>query len=158
MSSSRRKLQLTASFGVLLLVALAVGCNGFFVDPILQSIQVGPSGQQILVGRTIQLTATGTYDQQGQQKDITGKAFWNSDANEVATVSAAGLVTGVGAGTATIDSPKGEVTGMQAISGGAKVYVVSGGELRIYNSSTGAEVLPPPVDIVGKAWDVKQVD
>jgi hypothetical protein len=64
----------------------------------------------------------------------------------------------VGAGTATTDTPKGEVTGMQAISGGAKVYVVSGGELRIYNSSTGAEVLPAPVNIVGKAWDVKQID
>ena len=116
MSSSRRKLQLTVSFGVLLLVALAVGCNGFFVDPILQTIQVGPSGQQILVGRSIQLTATGTYDQQGQQKDITGKAFWSSDANEVATVSAAGLVTGVGAGTATITASSGTVSGSASVT------------------------------------------
>lgn len=62
------------------------------------------------------------------------------------------------AGTAAIETPKGEVTGMQAISGRAIVYVCEGGELRVYNSSTGAEVLPPPIDIVGKAWDVKSID
>lgn len=61
-------------------------------------------------------------------------------------------------GSATIGTPKGEVTGMQAISGRMIVYVVEGGELRVYNSSTSTEVLPPPVNIVGKAWDVKTVD
>jgi YVTN family beta-propeller protein len=60
--------------------------------------------------------------------------------------------------TATIGTPKGEVTGMQAISGRMIVYVIEGGELRIYDSSTNLEKLPPPVDIVGKAWDVKTVD
>ncbi len=63
-----------------------------------------------------------------------------------------------GAGSATIGTPKGEVTGMQAISGRMIVYVTEGGELRIYDSSTSTEKLPPPVDIVGKAWDVKTVD
>jgi YVTN family beta-propeller protein len=63
-----------------------------------------------------------------------------------------------GAGTAVIGTPKGEVTGMQAISGRMIVYVCEGGELRIYDSSTSTEKLPAPVDIVGKAWDVKTVD
>lgn len=63
-----------------------------------------------------------------------------------------------GAGTAAIGTPKGEITGMQAISGRMIVYVIEGGELRIYDSSTSTEKLPPPVDIVGKAWDVKTVD
>jgi YVTN family beta-propeller protein len=62
-----------------------------------------------------------------------------------------------GAGTATIGTPKGEVTGMQAISGRMIVYVIEGGELRIYDSSTSTET-PAPVNIVGKAWDVKTVD
>ena len=61
-------------------------------------------------------------------------------------------------GAAVIGAPKGEVTGMQAISGRAIVYVVEGGELRIYDSSTSTEKLPAPVNIVGKAWDVKTVD
>ncbi len=62
------------------------------------------------------------------------------------------------AGSAAIGAAKGEVTGMAAISGRSIVYVCEGGELRVYNSSTGAEVLPAPVDIVGKAWDVKAID
>ena len=33
MSSSRRQVQLVASFGFLLLMAVGVGCHGFFVDP-----------------------------------------------------------------------------------------------------------------------------
>ena len=63
-----------------------------------------------------------------------------------------------GAGTAAIGTPQGEITGMQAISGRAIVYVCEGGELRIYDSSTSSEKLPAPVNIVGKAWDVKTVD
>ncbi len=61
-------------------------------------------------------------------------------------------------GGATIGTPKGEVTGMAAISGRTIVYVVEGGELRVYDSSTSTEKLPAPVNISGKAWDVKQVD
>ncbi len=61
-------------------------------------------------------------------------------------------------GAATIGTPKGEVTGMAAISGRTIVYVVEGGELRVYDSSTNMEKLPAPVNITGKAWDVKQVD
>lgn len=61
-------------------------------------------------------------------------------------------------GAATIGMPKGEVTGMAAISGRTIVYVVEGGELRVYDSSTSTEKLPAPVNITGKAWDVKLVD
>lgn len=61
-------------------------------------------------------------------------------------------------GAATLGTPKGEVTGMTAISGRTIVYVVEGGELRVYDSSTNTEKLPAPVNITGKAWDVKQVD
>ena len=61
-------------------------------------------------------------------------------------------------GTATIGTAKGEVTGMQAISGRMRVYVIEGGELRIYDSTSNTEVLPAPIDIVGKAWDVKAID
>jgi Big-like domain-containing protein len=119
MSSSRRKLQLVASFTLLLLIAVGgVGCNGFFVDPVLTSIQVGPSGLQILVGKTLQMSALGTYDQSngGQPKDITGKSFWGSDSQNVATVSATGLVTGVGNGTATITASSGAVSGTATVS------------------------------------------
>jgi hypothetical protein len=118
MSSSGRKLQLVASFGVLLLMALVgVGCNGFFVDPVLTAIQVGPSGQGILVTHTLQMKAVGTYDQSsGAPKDITGKVLWTTSDEGIATVSAGGLVTGVGVGTATITASSGVVTGTASIT------------------------------------------
>jgi hypothetical protein len=118
MSSSRRKLQLVASFGVLLLIALVgVGCNGFFVDPILQTITVGPTGVGILVAKTQQMTAIGTYDD-GNQKNITGSTSttWTTSDATVASVSAAGLVTGVGAGSATITATNGVATGSASIT------------------------------------------
>ena len=92
-----------------------MGCNGFFVDPILQSIAVGPSGQNILVDRTIQLTATGSYDT-GRQKDLTGTAFWSSDDETIAVVSASGVVTGKGAGEATITASSGTVSGSASVT------------------------------------------
>jgi hypothetical protein len=115
MSSSRRKLQVLASLTVLLLMALAIGCNGFFVDPILQSIAVGPSGSNILVGRNRQLTATAT-DDTGRQTDITGTALWSSDDETVATVSGSGLVTGVAVGSANISASSGTVSGSASIT------------------------------------------
>jgi hypothetical protein len=113
MSSSRRKLQIVASFALLLLMAvIGVGCNGFFVDPILQTITVGPNGVGILVAKTQQMTAIATYDD-GSQKDITGssKTTWTTNDQTIATVSASGLVTGAGAGTATVTATQGVATG-----------------------------------------------
>lgn len=56
----------------------------------------------------------------------------------------------------------GDVTGMQPISGRSVVYVIEGGEVRIYDTTTKALTpappTPQPIDIVGAAWDVKQID
>ena len=134
MSSSGRKLKVLGSFAVLLGFAAAVGCNGFFVDPVLTAIQVGPTGQQILVGKTIQMTALGTYDQGGSPKDITGKVFWGTDSQNVATVSTAGLVTGVGTGTANITAASG------AVSGSASVTVALNGVTSIQVTPTSQSV------------------
>lgn len=118
MLSSRRKLQLVASFAVLVLMAVAsVGCNGFFVDPILQTITVGPTGVGILVGKTQQMTAIGTYDD-GTQKNITGSSSttWTTNDQTISTVSSAGLVTGEGAGNATVTATNGVATGSASIT------------------------------------------
>jgi hypothetical protein len=115
MSSSRRKLQLVASFGVLLLMALAVACNGFFVDPILQTVTVTPSGTGILIGATQQMTATGTYDD-GSQKNITGTSAWTTSDQTIATVTpSGGSVKGIGTGTATIQATNGIVSGSTTV-------------------------------------------
>lgn len=67
--------------------------------------------------------------------------------------------------TATIKPPCGlecgglaDVSGMTAISGRNVVYVIEGGELRIYDTATGALQTSPSVDIVGRAWDVVNPD
>jgi hypothetical protein len=118
MLSSRRKLQLVASFGLLVLMAVVgVGCNGFFVDPILQTITVGPTGVGILVNKTQQMTAVGTYDD-GTQKNITGSSSttWTSDHPDIASVSTSGLVTGVNVGTASITATNGVATGSASVN------------------------------------------
>ena len=95
MSSSRRKLQVVASLGVLLLMAVGVGCHGFFVDPVLSSVAVSTLQSTNLrnVGSTVQLQATGTYDD-GSHKNLTGTATWSVTSNpDFVSVNAAGLAT-----------------------------------------------------------------
>ncbi len=51
------------------------------------------------------------------------------------------------------------VTGIQPISGRSVVYVCQGGELDIYDTTTGKAIIPnPPIDIIGLAFDVVQID
>ncbi|HVO81907.1 MAG TPA: Ig-like domain-containing protein [Terriglobales bacterium] len=108
MLSTKRKLQLLAAFTALLLLAVAVGCTGFFVNPALTTITISPPTPSIEEGKTLQLTATGTYDD-GSTKTITGDVSWSSNDESTATVNA-GLVTGVAAGTTTITASS--VTGV----------------------------------------------
>ncbi len=95
MSSSRRKLQVVAALTVLLLAVVGVGCHGFFVDPVLSSISVSTLQSTNLpnVGSTVQLQATGTYDD-GSHKNLTGTATWSVTSNpDFVKVNAAGLAT-----------------------------------------------------------------
>jgi len=110
-----RKLPLTLAFAVLVLLAFGVSCKGFFVDPVLTSIAVGPTGQNVQQGKTLQLSAQGTYDT-GPPKDITGKVRWSAS-DATATVSAGGLVTGVQApGSPTITASLGTITGSATVN------------------------------------------
>ena len=59
--------------------------------------------------------------------------------------------------TATMDTPNGDVTGMAPISNRNVIYVVEGGEVRIFDTTTG-KLSPTQIDISGKAIDVIQVD
>lgn len=122
MSSSRRKLQLVASFGVLLLMAAAAGCHGFFVDPVLTGMSVATlqSTTLVNVGNTVQLQATGTYDD-GSHKNLSGTAVWSVTTNpDFVTVNASGLVT------ATKVTPAGTTSTVQAAAQSSNGTVVSG--------------------------------
>jgi len=64
------------------------------------SVTVSPASASLLVGQTVQLTAT-PKDANGNP--LSGRVVtWTTSAASVTTVSAGGLVTGVAAGTATI--------------------------------------------------------
>jgi uncharacterized protein YjdB len=66
------------------------------------SVSVTPTTASITVGHTTQLSAT-TLDSTGAT--LTGRSVtWTSSDASIATVSSTGLVTGVGAGTATVSA------------------------------------------------------
>jgi trimeric autotransporter adhesin len=88
MWSSKRKLVLSA---VLLVLGVAAGCTGFFVNPTLSSLAIGPQNQTITNSNTLQMTATGTYSD-GSTKDLTGKVVWSSSTTSCATINSSGLV------------------------------------------------------------------
>lgn len=82
------------------LVLLALACTTEPPPPPppapVASVTVSPGTPSILVGTAVQLSAA-TTDAQGNT--LSGRAItWNSSAEATATVSAAGLVTGVSAG------------------------------------------------------------
>jgi trimeric autotransporter adhesin len=68
----------------------------------LASIRVTPSSPvSLITGATQQFTATGAYSD-GSGTDVTSQVTWISSDTKVATISASGLATGIGAGSADI--------------------------------------------------------
>jgi Bacterial Ig-like domain (group 2) len=132
MLSSKKKLQLGAAFATLFLFALGVGCSGFFVDPVLTSIAVGPTAT-ISQGNTVQESAIGTYND-GSTKVLSSGVQWSSSASTTASVSTSGLVTGNSPGTATITAA------FQATSGTSSVTVALG-------NVTALKITPPSANI-----------
>jgi trimeric autotransporter adhesin len=114
-SSTTRKIQLLLAFATLLMVAFAAGCRGFFVNPTLTGITVGPTAT-IQQAKTVQMHATGAYDD-GSSKPLGKGVFWSSATESVATVdSTTGIVTGVSPGTSVITGALGSVSGTATIT------------------------------------------
>jgi len=104
---------------VLVLLALLPGCEGFFVDPILTGITVGPS-TTIQDGITVQMIAVGTYND-GSQSKLSSSVYWSSGTPSVATVNKSGLVTGLGPGQTTITGA------CETVTASATIIVTIGG-------------------------------
>jgi hypothetical protein len=131
-----RKLPITLAFIVLVGLAFGPSCNGFFVDPTLTSISVGPTGQNIQQGDTLQMAARGTYDD-GTVKNITGSVLWGSDDPTIAAIDKKGLVTGVAApGTANISAS------LDTLSNSVAVNVVLTGVTKITIAPVNPNVKP----------------
>jgi trimeric autotransporter adhesin len=133
MHSLARKLGLLVTLS---LFAFAGGCTGFFVNPTLSSITIGPSNQTITVNPrvTLQMSATGSFSD-GSTQDLTGKVLWSSSDPSCATISSAGLVAPAasvaGICQVTINAADGTVT-----ASGATVTVTEGTPTSIVLTAT----------------------
>ena len=121
MSSKLQRIRLVGGFAALATLALAVSCKGFFVNPTLTGVSVGPQSLTLSVNQTFQMTATGTYDD-GTQKNLTSGVAWSSsDPTTVSVGQSSGQVTGLVTGSATITASSG---GCAACTGSTTVTVV----------------------------------
>jgi uncharacterized protein YjdB len=111
---SSKKVQVAGAIVVLLLFGVVVGCNGFFVNPTLTSLAVGPTAT-ISQGATVQETAVGTYND-GSTNTLNSGVQWSSSATDVASVSNTGLVTGNSQGSATITAAYQATSGTSSIT------------------------------------------
>jgi hypothetical protein len=114
MLSGKKKIEILAAFATLLLLAVGIGCHGFFVDPVLTSITVGPTAT-IQTTATIQMSAVGTYND-GSTSSLSSGVSWSTASPEVASVSNSGLVTGVAQGSSIITAASGTQTGTATIT------------------------------------------
>jgi trimeric autotransporter adhesin len=115
MRGNRKKLRLLGAFAALLSLALAVGCKGFFQNPTLTTITVGPPTPSIAQGTSLQMSATGTYND-GSMNTLTSGVFWSSSDSTIASISSSGVMKGQSVGSATITASVGAISGTTSVT------------------------------------------
>jgi len=127
---------------LLALVALTMSvaaCKDFFVDPKLTSITITPTSQTVVVSKTQQLTATGTYDD-SSTKTLSGTSVsWTSSDSTSATVDANGLVTALSTNGAATENVT--ITAQVGTIPGTRTIIVSNATI------TGLSITPNPLPI-----------
>jgi len=124
MPSTKHKVQLAGAFAALLALGLTISCKGFFVNPTISSIAVGPASPTIETGdtnNTIQMTVFGTNSDGSTQSNPS--VSWSITPTSTATISSTGLVTSVAVGTATVTAASNQ---NPSITGTATVTVTVG--------------------------------
>jgi len=99
----------------LLAILFWLGCEGFFVNPVLTGLTVGPSAA-IQTGQTVQMSAVGTYNDGSTKSLDSSKVFWNSGTPSIANVSTSGLVKGLAPGQTQITGASGTATGSVTVT------------------------------------------
>lgn len=112
---NKRKVHVLLAVSALLLLAVAVGCTGFFQNPTLTTLTVGPQNANIQQGTNVQMTAVATYSD-GSTKNLNSGIFWSTSDDTVAPITAGGLVNGASPGTATITGSSGATTGTTTLT------------------------------------------
>jgi len=96
-----------------LLMAVTIACGSSTSPTTVSTVAV--AGTAPAVGATSQFTATATL-MDGTSQDVTALATWSSTNSSAASVSSAGLVTGVASGAVTIQATYQSVTGSDPIT------------------------------------------
>ena len=133
------------------LVTLVIGCGGGSRPGTrLVSISIQGSGSVVPLGSVVALTATGTYSE-GATVSVTSSVSWASSNTAVATVSSAGVVTALSAGSTTISATSGTVSASYPITvfplgGSVQGGLTLSGTLSVLAGSSGS---PGVVDATG---------
>ncbi len=90
-SEKNSRFRVFSACAALLALALAVGCRGFFVNPTVTSLAIGPANLSLAPSQSYQMVATATYSD-GTTGNVTGQALWTSSNTNVANFTAAGLL------------------------------------------------------------------
>lgn len=99
------------------------GTGGFGT---LASISVTPASTSVSVSAQVSFKAMGIYSD-GSSKDLTTSAQWASSNSGTASMTPAGIATGMAAGTATISAQSGGMTGSATLTVSASGGSGSGG-------------------------------
>ena len=81
----------------------------------LASVSVTPTSTSVSVSAQVSFKATGIYSD-GSSKDLTTSAQWASSDSGTASMTPAGIATGMAAGTATISAQSGGMTGSATLT------------------------------------------
>jgi len=131
--------------------------NGQIVT--LLSIAVTPTNPTVTVGKTQQLTATGSYSD-GSKQDLTSQVTWQSSDPTKVTVSSTGVITGKNYGSATVTATFGNDAGSALVN----VFQLNPSPIpplsqsvtyQIDYAHSGAALFPNPITFPsGPAWSV----
>ncbi len=147
MFEKKSKLRLVGAFAALASLGLAISCHGFFVDPTVTSLAIGPSNLTLTPDTSFQMTATATYND-GSTSDVTGKAIWTSTDQTVAAFTSPGDLKAVPLaqlstlpGQTTVSASIGTVTSStQTVN---VCPVIQTLQLTVNNSTSSATVTAP---------------
>jgi uncharacterized protein YjdB len=105
---------------------LHVSCGGGGMSPEnqpkLKQIMIAPAGPTIAKGATVQLTATGMFDD-GIERALATPPTWQTSESSLATVDAQGNVIGVAEGVAKISAAYQGITGSTLVTVGSPAVV-----------------------------------
>jgi len=113
-----KKVSIGIAFGVLLVAAFGAGCNGFFVDPTLTSLNIIPASPSVQISQTTSLSAY-AVNSNNQGQTLTSGVSWSTSDPTTAQITGAcangalcgsATVEGLSANTATITASSQNLT------------------------------------------------